>query len=963
MHLSKHIKINIFNNLIIISVIILLTGMTSCSSNNAHISNRDNRYDYDSSEYKAMRQYSYKLQKKYDLLLEVLQDEYSANKISNNLLIGQLFSSIELARFYTYAFINYKKALKFYDEAEIINEEINKSGHLIDKKIGYPLSRTIYSKKTFASKHKKFHKENIISYYGFSGNQVKKKSYNYSDIVNKISSSRNSIRRILNKSRIIIGNKEYFPSITAQETDNYTYAIHVEKDILSPIHFSGFEKDLATMTHEYFKPRNELSKIKRDYYINFNILRGLTTVFNFSSLGQRELNKISSLIEALRNSRTNNRTKLDDAYLDFVNILLLSEIGMHTNSISSFVKLQERIYLINKDLSKHIDDLKFSRNKAVVIHALAVIGYTTASFAILSYAPKFGIRLLLESYGAIFYIFSGGNIVPAQREIDFIGESKYSKNIGILLDINDQLQLYRAAGKSYHITNNIAKSIEFNKEAVNIIANLRSTISTERERRTFAGYRDEIYTYLIDDLFRSSNYTDAFYYAENSRSRSLVDLLGSKGELSFGDKSINSYFNEVIDTQTYKDITRGQLGISDQQASYINELDNGLRNKPYKEIINDSSDNDNETIREKRKDIDTKESYKELLNLVTVNNLDYQEIQRIIPNETTLVEYFVSENNIYVWIIDRNNFSSHSLDLNKKLIKNEVQKFVHDLKLDRNINPVVLSKKSKKIYDSLFQPIEKYILNKSVIVVSHDFIHYLPFEALYTGMENLVEKYAFSYLPSASVLQFLEPIDGLNENILILGNPKVLQSANLSDLKGAEQESHMIASLFSNHKKLLNEQATETNFKKESHKFSISHIAGHGLFNNDNAMDSTLFLAPDRLNDGLLTAQEIFSIDKVSDLVVLSACETGQVEIGNGDELIGLTRSFFFSGASSLVASLWNVDDVGTSKLMEYFYAHMVNDKLSPKVALQQAKLDMVKSKEYSSPFYWAAFNMYGLGI
>ena len=521
-------------------------------------------------------------------------------------------------------------------------------------------------------------------------------------------------------------------------------------------------------------------------------------------------------------------------------------------------------------------------------------------------------------------------------------------------------------GKLNHKTGNLEKSILFNKEAVNIITNLRSTITTEEERVSFAGYRDEVYEFLIDGLFRSKNYGEAFYYAENSRARSLVDLLGSKADISFGDQETNAYAQKMRDIQVYRDRLRRDVCISDQQVAYISGLEEDLekelpRSKRGIKITAKGNNKKEKTVT--HQNVDHKASYKELMTLITVSNLDYREIQEILPEDFTLVEYFICDNRIYVWIIDKNNFIPISLDVNQESLKDEIKHFIQQIKSGPNADQAAIAKRSRGIYDKIFLPLEGRIRNNSVYLVCHNFLHFLPFDVLFTGKEYLVEKYSFSYLPSSLIIQFLEPLDTFKKSLLVFGNPKVSKSLNLTDLPGAEREARSISALFTEKKIFIKDKATETNFRKESSSFNITHLASHGIFDVQDALNSKLFLTLDDHHDGLLTAKELYEIPDVSDLIILSACETARAEIGKGDELLGLMRGFFFAGASSLVASLCIVDDVGTLKLMERFYNHMINENMTPIIALQKAKLDMIESKEFNAPFYWAPFNLYGLGI
>jgi CHAT domain-containing protein len=113
-------------------------------------------------------------------------------------------------------------------------------------------------------------------------------------------------------------------------------------------------------------------------------------------------------------------------------------------------------------------------------------------------------------------------------------------------------------------------------------------------------------------------------------------------------------------------------------------------------------------------------------------------------------------------------------------------------------------------------------------------------------------------------------------------------------------------------------------------------------------------------NDGVLTAMEILSLDLTgTQLVVLSACETGLGEIHEGEGVYGLRRSFQEAGVNSVINSFWEVSDDGTQLLMSKFYDKYLSGT-PPRQALRKARLEMVESMRWSAPFYWSAFVMVG---
>ena len=111
----------------------------------------------------------------------------------------------------------------------------------------------------------------------------------------------------------------------------------------------------------------------------------------------------------------------------------------------------------------------------------------------------------------------------------------------------------------------------------------------------------------------------------------------------------------------------------------------------------------------------------------------------------------------------------------------------------------------------------------------------------------------------------------------------------------------------------------------------------------------------DTNNDGVLTAMEVLSLNLAgTQLVVLSACETGVGEIHAGEGVYGLRRSFQEAGVKSVINSLWPVSDEGTRRLMTEFYTHLFNGVPARK-ALKAAQLSLLKT-EWNLPYYWAAF-------
>ena len=112
--------------------------------------------------------------------------------------------------------------------------------------------------------------------------------------------------------------------------------------------------------------------------------------------------------------------------------------------------------------------------------------------------------------------------------------------------------------------------------------------------------------------------------------------------------------------------------------------------------------------------------------------------------------------------------------------------------------------------------------------------------------------------------------------------------------------------------------------------------------------------------DGILTALEVLNLKlEGTDLVTLSACDTGKGDVKIGEGVYSLNRAFQEAGAKAVLSTLWTVDDQATGEFMQKFYARFLDGKPA-QVAIQETQQEFMLDKHYSDPFYWAGFVMTG---
>jgi CHAT domain-containing protein len=232
-----------------------------------------------------------------------------------------------------------------------------------------------------------------------------------------------------------------------------------------------------------------------------------------------------------------------------------------------------------------------------------------------------------------------------------------------------------------------------------------------------------------------------------------------------------------------------------------------------------------------------------------------------------------------------------------------------------------------------------------VLVVPHAQLAALPFAALHDGQHFIGERLALAMAPSARVA-----LHGLRH--AAVAPVRVLALGESTNLPHAGAEARQVAGLFAESQCLIDDGATLDALRAAAPAADVIHLACHAQFRSDNPLFSAL-----HLRDGALTAEWLQGLVLKPAVVVLSACETGQAEQGQGDEMVGLVRAFMVAGAARVVAALWPVDDAVTARFMAAFYRALVR-RASCAVALQQAQAEVRRAHPH--PFFWAGFALQG---
>jgi CHAT domain-containing protein len=345
--------------------------------------------------------------------------------------------------------------------------------------------------------------------------------------------------------------------------------------------------------------------------------------------------------------------------------------------------------------------------------------------------------------------------------------------------------------------------------------------------------------------------------------------------------------------------------------------------------------------------------------------LSAREIHRSLPAGVALIEYALLKDRLLVWVVRREDFSMTQVPVQASSLELLVKRL-----------PVELARSSfaasARLYDLLIRPVLPWIAQgDQIILVPDGVLHAVPFAALLDvpAGRYLVQDHVLSVAPSATF--YVEAREGdcsflsrQAPTVLAVGNPSFSRdlAKDLPSLPESETEATRLANLFPGSEILTGDRATPEAFLVLARQHEMVHFGGHAIVNRDFPLLSHLLLAPEDQDDsGLLYAHELYKtrLENIQ-LVVLAACHTASGPI-QGEGVQSLARAFLAAGVPNVVASLWNVEDSVSSRLVQVFYEHLRQGDSAP-VALRRAQLTLLRNPDPSarSTADWAAFEFVG---
>ncbi len=562
---------------------------------------------------------------------------------------------------------------------------------------------------------------------------------------------------------------------------------------------------------------------------------------------------------------------------------------------------------------------------------------------------------------------------------------------------------------AYARQDNFKKAIELLEQLVESVEQLQTGDLSVENRQTFFKKRVEYYTILSALYITQSRTLDAFRLAEMTKARTLLESMAAK--LAAQQSGLTK-----TEQQQLRDFESRLTSLNNRIAKALanNRLAQKIRlENDKKQLLNQFNEFHQALIAK----------YPKYAKLSAVSIVGAKEGAKYLPTDAVLISYIIAEykdnkNNIFAFTLQANGtLTAHHLGVIPNL-KQKVENYRRRL-LVVSRGRVALSWKketqallSSELGKQLLEPLYQVIKDKPHWIISPSGpLALIPFETLRLEGEEqqVIAKHNITYVQSLSVLKLLQERDKAyqsiknRETLLAMGAPiyhgdigtsntmttkpnvahhivqrggdygRALTQLDLKwrTLPGALKELEILEQLFIESKPRIYKQAQATETQLQTlnqqgwlaqHRYLV--FAAHGYLSTEVPALSSIVLG--QVNnppgiDGYVTASEWPGYDLKSDLMVLSACETGVGEVVSGEGVMGLPYAFYVAGNKNTILTLWPISDEVTVEFIAGFFAKL-KAGIGQIEALAATKREFInKGGRYSDPSYWAAFVLYGV--
>jgi CHAT domain-containing protein/tetratricopeptide (TPR) repeat protein len=393
--------------------------------------------------------------------------------------------------------------------------------------------------------------------------------------------------------------------------------------------------------------------------------------------------------------------------------------------------------------------------------------------------------------------------------------------------------------------------------------------------------------------------------------------------------------------------------------------------------------------RQRQLDQQLRQQFPQYADLLNPQPPDLKQLQAALDANTVLLYHAFANTELLIVAVSRQTVRGYRVKVDPRTLENDLAAFwklVAKPPLERTASERrKLPALGQRLYATLIKPAEPSLKNATTVLLCPEgALNQLPWGALIVAVDKQgrptywVERVAIGLTLSAGVYLQAKAVRPAERGVAIAAvsqyrrlevaqAPKTAQLVRrsgraLGDLPAVRQEVAQLRRELSKLGVVIAQEsnATPARARQLAQNARVVHFACHARADNVDPLGSGLLLAPAGSDEGLLTAAEVVSRWRLrADVVMLSACETAVGVSRRYEGLYGSARAFLFAGARSVGASLWQVSDASTARLMGAFYRAYARG-VGKAEALRQAQLALLRDKRYADPYYWSGFVLIG---
>ncbi len=530
-------------------------------------------------------------------------------------------------------------------------------------------------------------------------------------------------------------------------------------------------------------------------------------------------------------------------------------------------------------------------------------------------------------------------------------------------------------GVSLSRSGSVEPAIFFEKQAVNIIQDLRGSVSgfSQSLQKSYMVPRTEVYRHLAGLLIEQGRLAEARQILSMLKEEEFQDYV--RGHVVSNDDSATRITYTLIEEnwdKRYQEV-QGRLVALGKEAAVLR--------KKHRQGLTDA---EKEQLLQLRQDLKlAKTAYRRFLETldrelvqysaerireISSKNLDklkaMQGALRDLDGRAVLIHYLATDSMLYLILTTEQVQVVRRVAITRQALNRLIMNYRMELQGSGG-KPLALG---QQLYDILLRPLATDIeqAGAKVLMLSMDgALRYLPAAALYDGSKYLAEDYGVVLFTEAAKARLLSRP---SPDLELAGMGVTKEFPGFTPLPAVRNELEAIVDSGVKGSQgilpgiiRLDQDFTHQSFVDAlDDGYSVLHIASHFVFKPGTEHDSYLLLG----DGSTLSLAKMYAEDmdfNDVELLTLSACETGLgTSGGDGREIEGFGGLAQRQGAKTVLATLWPVADQSTSLFMQKLYSSLKQGDTSRARALQQAQLQFIKSEQFSHPFYWGAFILMG---